>query len=102
LLTRPACEANRSIFLTNRVPPEYCPVSQPHPADDSGGEVGSGKLLDEFTFSFTDSQFERIVLNLSFPRNAEPTPRSPFLTNRKIAGDLCPGLTSNQIPNINS
>jgi hypothetical protein len=103
LLTSPASEESRSIFRTNRVPPEHCRVSQQCPADDPG-QIRSGELLDEFTFSLTDRNLIELclMLNLPYPRNAEPAPSSPFLTNRKIAGDLCPALTSNQTPNTNS
>jgi len=48
LLTSAASEESRSSFLTNRVLPEHCRVSQRCPADDPGGQIRSGELLDEF------------------------------------------------------
>ena len=58
----------------------------------SGQPNTDGELLDEFTFSFTDRNLTELCLSaedLPNPRNAEPAPGSLFLTNRKIAGDLC-------------
>jgi hypothetical protein len=51
-------------------------------------------LLDESTFSFTDRNFTELCLSAEsrISSHAEPAPGSPFLTNREIAGDLCPGL----------
>jgi hypothetical protein len=51
-----------------------------------------GELLDEFTFSFTDRNFTELCLSGEFPVSSQRRTHAafPFLTNRKIAGDLCP------------
>lgn len=50
LLTSPASEESRSIFLTNRVLPETLPSFSAVSRGRSGGQIRSAELLDEFTF----------------------------------------------------
>jgi hypothetical protein len=66
LLTSPHLKKNRSMFLTNRVLPEHCRVSQRCPADDPGSQIRSGELLDEFTFSSTDRNLTELSVSAEF------------------------------------
>jgi hypothetical protein len=66
------------MFLTNRVLPEHCRVSQRFPADDPCGQIRSGELLDEFTFSFTDRNLTELCLSAESPVSSQRRTHSAF------------------------
>ncbi len=66
------------MFLTNRVLPEHCRVSHRCPADDPGGQIRSGELLDELTFSFTDRNLTELCLSAESPVSSQRRTHAAF------------------------